>query len=484
MKKLLAAVIIFTAFSAINGFSQASPWWYESATQLRAKFPKKEINLSKEKLSLPLAFNGNLPYMNRPINQENQGCCVAAAGASLISALKAQEKGWDPKVDEHALSPAFPYNRCLSPWGPGIAPSTFFNLVATEGCAMRSDFPFDANDDTTKPSLPVRYRALEWRCGDWGYFFDIATAKAKLLEAPIMGFIENPTSSHCICLVGYNDTITVNGKTGAFYYLNSIGESWGENGYGWRAYADIDTVFYFTENQPSIYPEFVCKIESSLSYGHMYMLHGDDKLVNYSFVRGADTLKSFNYLPQKEDFLLALDYTSEASGADKLVVTSEYTYWSNWNSPMPVSMEMYGFETVSPDGYTSPIAFTSERTDSVIDSIVIGSYVSRNYYSKLVAVANLTPVAIPESINQTPDLIVSPNPMVSQTTFSFSLKETSEVNLTVYDLNGKLLGTLLNGRFSVGDQKINWAPSLPPGMYFAKLSVDGKTTTKKIMVVR
>jgi len=484
MKKLFAAVIIFTALSVINGFSQ-TPWWYESAAQLRAKFPEKEINLSKEKLSLPLAFNGNLPYMNRPIDQKNQGCCVAAAGASLISALKAQEKGWDPKIDEHALSPAFPYNRCLSPWGPGIAPSTFFNLVATEGCAMRSDMPFDASDDTTKPSLPVRYKALEWRCDDWGYFFDLTTAKAKLLEAPLMAFINNPTSSHSICLVGYNDTITVGGKKGAFYYLNSIGESWGENGYGWRAYADIDTVFYFAKNRTSVYPELVCKIESNLSRGHMYMLHGDDKFVDYSFVKGGDTLKSFTYLPEEEDFLLALDYTSEASGADKLIVTGEYTYWSNWNSPMPVNMEMYDFETLSPDGYTSPLTFTSARKDSVIDSIVVGSYVSRNYYSKFVAIASLTPVAVPEfGMSQAPELKISPNPMVSQTTFSFSLEETGEINLTVYDLNGKRLSTLLNGRFSMGDQKINWAPNLPPGMYFAKLSVDKKITTKKIMVVK
>jgi hypothetical protein len=107
----------------------------------------------------------------------------------------------------------------------------------------------------------------------------------------------------------------------------------------------------------------------------------------------------------------------------------------------------------------------------------------REYYSKLVAKASLNPVGTQE-IEPKTELSVSPNPITSQANFSFSLQENSEVSLLVYDLSGRCLAKLLSGRLAAGDHRISWASDLPPGLYFAKLSVAKRVVTKKILIAQ
>jgi PKD repeat protein len=73
-------------------------------------------------------------------------------------------------------------------------------------------------------------------------------------------------------------------------------------------------------------------------------------------------------------------------------------------------------------------------------------------------------------------LSVYPNPVQTSTTIGFTLQEKTAVNVSVYDLNGRLVKVLNNGMLSKGMNKLAWDgtsatnQTVPNGQYFIKLS--------------
>jgi len=69
-----------------------------------------------------------------------------------------------------------------------------------------------------------------------------------------------------------------------------------------------------------------------------------------------------------------------------------------------------------------------------------------------------------------------PNPFRSQTTFSFAIPERSDVQLKVYDLLGRVVGTIISGVVEPGTHAIQWQPvdpsghMLAPGMYMYRMT--------------
>jgi len=82
------------------------------------------------------------------------------------------------------------------------------------------------------------------------------------------------------------------------------------------------------------------------------------------------------------------------------------------------------------------------------------------------------------------DLRNYPNPFSSETIISFSIKESSHVNISVYDVSGRLVSELLNGPVGEGYHEMIWSPSLNvsgKGIYFCKLNLEGKSQTIKLI---
>jgi hypothetical protein len=77
-----------------------------------------------------------------------------------------------------------------------------------------------------------------------------------------------------------------------------------------------------------------------------------------------------------------------------------------------------------------------------------------------------------------------PNPFNPSTTISFNLKSSGEVVLTVYNILGETVETLVNSNMNSGNHKINFnAANLSSGIYFYKLSVNNKFTSIKKMIL-
>jgi pregnancy-associated plasma protein-A len=75
-----------------------------------------------------------------------------------------------------------------------------------------------------------------------------------------------------------------------------------------------------------------------------------------------------------------------------------------------------------------------------------------------------------------------PNPFQSETVLRFSLPASAHVQLRVYDVAGHLVANVVDAAMPAGDHSAPFrAGSLPAGMYFASLRVNGTTFTRSLM---
>lgn len=78
-----------------------------------------------------------------------------------------------------------------------------------------------------------------------------------------------------------------------------------------------------------------------------------------------------------------------------------------------------------------------------------------------------------------------PNPFRTETTFAFDLAAATIVNITVFDMLGRDLGTVAHRWFNAGAHSITWnAGKLPQGQYYFRIQTDSFTDVKPMMIVK
>lgn len=90
-----------------------------------------------------------------------------------------------------------------------------------------------------------------------------------------------------------------------------------------------------------------------------------------------------------------------------------------------------------------------------------------------------------DAFEQSLKMTVAPNPVNSSSKLSYVLKNGSQVDVTLTDIYGRTLSTLVSERQTVGLHTADISRSgLTPGVYFVRLSLDGGayTRTEKIIV--
>lgn len=96
------------------------------------------------------------------------------------------------------------------------------------------------------------------------------------------------------------------------------------------------------------------------------------------------------------------------------------------------------------------------------------------------------------SVQQNDDVIIPrttvhafPNPFNGSTTFSYVLERPSSVRVTIYDLLGRHIGVIYEGRQNAGEQLVRWdAGALPSGPYIVRVSDGRSERTGKIILQR
>ncbi len=78
-----------------------------------------------------------------------------------------------------------------------------------------------------------------------------------------------------------------------------------------------------------------------------------------------------------------------------------------------------------------------------------------------------------------------PNPFNATTNISFDLAHEGDVNLSVYNLQGQKVESLINDRISAGNYNIRWdASRYSSGVYYYKLTTEDKTFTKRMTLLK
>ncbi len=78
-----------------------------------------------------------------------------------------------------------------------------------------------------------------------------------------------------------------------------------------------------------------------------------------------------------------------------------------------------------------------------------------------------------------------PNPFNAQTSIRFAMKETGDASLRVYDLTGKEVASLIDGKVDAGVHKRVWnAESFSAGVYFIQMAADVETSRAKVVLVK
>jgi len=108
-----------------------------------------------------------------------------------------------------------------------------------------------------------------------------------------------------------------------------------------------------------------------------------------------------------------------------------------------------------------------------------------NFYLDAVRVSSSAALGINDELASSINFNVAPNPFNTSTDLSFELTKTSEVNITVIDILGRNMGTLLKGNTNAGNHIVNLdrnALGLNNGIFFVKVEIGNQSFVKKIMV--
>ena len=80
-----------------------------------------------------------------------------------------------------------------------------------------------------------------------------------------------------------------------------------------------------------------------------------------------------------------------------------------------------------------------------------------------------------------------PNPFNPNTTITFNVPQTTIVSLGIYNINGQLVKTLVDGKVNSGSHSILWGGRdntgqiVSSGVYFYKLLTESKSMKKKML---
>ncbi|HZK07151.1 MAG TPA: T9SS type A sorting domain-containing protein [Bacteroidales bacterium] len=150
---------------------------------------------------------------------------------------------------------------------------------------------------------------------------------------------------------------------------------------------------------------------------------------------------------------------------------------------------------------------TVKEVDSIyVDSLQFGTAITRNYVEykwlgtghgepllqatiegPLITVAWLdsitgSTVGIKQPVAFETRLSVAPNPMAAESTATVHLDRPDVVSMTIFDLSGKRVAEIFNGRLPAGISDVSFNNRLKPGIYLLRLTTSEKLLTEKLIV--
>tara|TARA_B100001971_G_C17706417_1_gene294288 strand:+ start:106 stop:366 length:261 start_codon:yes stop_codon:yes gene_type:complete len=80
---------------------------------------------------------------------------------------------------------------------------------------------------------------------------------------------------------------------------------------------------------------------------------------------------------------------------------------------------------------------------------------------------------------------IYPNPFNPTTTIRYGLSQNIKVQISIYDITGRLIATLINEFRTAGYHSITWdASDFSSGIYFLKMSSKKFTETQTLVLIK
>jgi len=161
-----------------------------------------------------------------------------------------------------------------------------------------------------------------------------------------------------------------------------------------------------------------------------------------------------------QTFLVTLD------GGDSWKSSSYGIYCENIGTPRIYNDTLY--VAYYQDSYpSSHLYYRPVPRDSIIDN--------------LTSIDNDFPSILPSNIQ----LSNHPNPFNAQTTISFSIDYQSQVNISIYDITGRLVEVLTSQTYDTGSHTLIWdASGQPSGIYFTRLTAGEAVSTSRMVLLK
>ena len=78
-----------------------------------------------------------------------------------------------------------------------------------------------------------------------------------------------------------------------------------------------------------------------------------------------------------------------------------------------------------------------------------------------------------------------PNPFNPSTTIEYDVLETQHIQISVWDLAGQMISTLVDGTQSAGKYEVSFvATDLPSGTYFVRMESDSGIQSHQILLMK
>jgi len=187
--------------------------------------------------------------------------------------------------------------------------------------------------------------------------------------------------------------------------------------------------------------------------------------------------------PTSSHYLVALE---QADGLFTLEQSDMYGNTGDAGDPFPGTSAKTSFNngsTPNSDSYSSGSAITSVNNISAPAATMYADLI----VGTIAGIEGYSPEDLPNSITLSQNY---PNPFNPSTLIEFSLERGAEVELSVYNLLGRKVKTLIDGYTAPGTTKIRWDATadsneeLASGVYFYKLSVEDEELRKKMLLIR
>jgi hypothetical protein len=137
------------------------------------------------------------------------------------------------------------------------------------------------------------------------------------------------------------------------------------------------------------------------------------------------------------------------------------------------------------------LIYLDNLNSASVDTLTTGGYIwaltADNHFT-VVKLGSDTTSAVTSRFMASPDAFdiqTYPNPFNSSTEIAFSLPRTMDVALRVYDVLGKEVAVLADGKMTAGEHEVVFnGQELPSGVYFCRMEAEEGLRVKKMVLLK